>query len=496
MPNELSKIIAARHPLYLAHASLWQYFGDAAEGGPTYAGKSNPLAASFQATAVSHSMPGVGRYLTRHPLEDGADYVIRVSKCPTVNVCAPAIDLLAGTVGAPDSVVFDVGPDYQFLLDDADLAENSLSQFMSHARARAAVLGHAFVLCDSSRAKGDVVTERDVIDQGIRPFYRLIEPSDMLNWRLDESGRPTQILFRVAIEPPGHILDGSDHSEQSYEYRYWDAQKWVVFRQKGEDVVIAGEGPHPIGEIPISVLYHKRLKPFLGESLLKESAKFNQLLTNWLSDLDMTMTQQSFSQACLRSEQKPLQAGVGATRVLHLQPGRKEGDVTYEGEDFFFRAPDAGPLQGMWDSFFRIVDLANSSMSLKPEATTDKSQAESGISRAWKWHSTEKRLITMSMNEQEAVRSMFDHAAAWKGKSEFTGTIQYSTSFDLSALEDDITNMIALQAAGLPTSAQTELKRRVIRKALPNMGPARQAEINTELDQIGSMPMIDDPRQR
>lgn len=488
-------ITQARHPLYTFNAPIWQFYADCVEGGPLFPQKYNPLARPVIGAIVeTAASAGLNRYLVKHPLEDSSEYIARLYKCPNVNLCGPAIDLLVGTVGAPDNVVLEVGPDFQQMLDDVDLTGLSYLQFMADARAHAATYGHVFILVDSTKANGPLVTEADAIIQGIRPYARQILPKDMLSWRLDSNGAPTEILFRVKTEVPGSILEATDAKEEVYEYRYWDRSQWVVYKEVGEDVVQVDQGVNPIGVIPVAVLYHKRIKPFLGESLVKESARYGLLLTNWLSDLDATMTMQSFSQACLRSKDAPTQVGIGSAKVLHLSPETREGDQTYGAEDFFYRSPDSGPLSTMWDSFFRLVDLANESMSLQPEATTDKSHPESGISRAWRWHATTKRLVMMATNEQETARSLFYYAARWKGMDAFNGQIVYGTHFDLSALEQDIQNMLAIQTMGIPASAQNEMKSRIVKKALPNLDPVKADQIDQDMAKMDTVNKLLDRR--
>jgi hypothetical protein len=480
-----SQIIDGRHPQYTVNVQQWLYFADHYAGGVMYSKKINPLWRPMLGYVGNSQQQGLNRYVSQHPLEDTSDYLTRLSKAPCVNICAPAVDLLAGTVGQPDTVTMDIPPDFEDLIEDADMTGSSFSQFMTTARAHAATFGLTFLLVDSTRATGEISTQADVESQGIRPYYREVLPADLLNWRLDNNGKPTEILFRVQIEAPGSIMDGVHPKEQQFEYRFWDRSRWVVFRQNGEAIEIADQGEHSLGEVPIVPLYHKRLSPFHGESLLKESAKYSQMLSNWMSDLDLTMSMQSFSQACLRSENPPSQVAIGSTKVVHLHPAHKDDSGGQLGEaDFFYRSPDATPLQTMWSSFFQVLDMANESMSLNPNAETDKSHPESGVSRAWRWHAMEKRLTQMVENEQSATNCLFELAAKWKGLDEFPGSIVYGTHFDLSSLDQDIRAMLSLQTIGLPSAAHTEMKSRIVKKALPNMAPDKQALIDRELQSM------------
>ena len=480
MPSA-NNIVESRSKVYYDNEAKFRYYADAAEGGPEYSQKINPIYRPMLGCSGDFQQRGTNRYVTQHSLEDTAAYLTRLYKSPVVNLCGPAIDLLAGTVGSPDSVIINVPNDFGMLIDDADNCGSGLNQFMLAARTQAAILGHVFIIVDSTKASGEIRTQADVIAQGVRPYFRTISPLDMLSWRLDTNGRPIEILFRIAVEQQDSILSAVGQKDQQYEYRFWSKEQWIVYKQVGEDIQQFDQGVNPLGEIPLSVLYHKKTCAFLGESLIKESSKYTQLLTNWLSDLDGIVTMQSFSQACLRSVDVPSHVGVGAAKVIHLSPDRKEGDITYGAEDFFYRSPDSSPIDSLWNAFFRMVSLANDSMALSPEATVDKGHPESGISRAWRWHSTEKRLVSMAVHEQETVRSLMYFAARWKGQDAFSGSVVYGTRFDMSSLGSDIEAMLSLQTIGLPATANTELKARVVKKALPNMDPAKQTQIDAEL---------------
>ncbi len=479
------KIIDQRHPNYQSNVSKWAYYADHVLGGVDYSQKVNPI--STAPSVLSRPMPGLNRYIVQHALESSESYFARVSRAPFVDICSPAVELLAGTVGTADSVTLDIPKNYQDFIDDIDMQGNSFLQFMESARRQAAIYGHVFLLTDSSKAQGEIRTQADVLRQGIRPFTRMILPQDMLSWRLDANGSPLEILFRIRMDCPGSLLDAPESSEEVYEYRLWTRNEWFVYQAKGDSVEMVDQGINRPGIIPLSVLYHRMERPFVGESLLKNSAKYSQLLSNWLSDLDSTMTMQSHSQACIRSEVAPAEIGVGAASVLHLRPEVKEGDQSKGEEDFFYRAPDSAPLDSMWAAFFKVVSMANQAMGLSPEAESDSAQPESGISRAWRWHSMEKKLVTMAVNEQEAARSVLQHAAMWRGEREFPGSIVYGTQFDMQGTEDKVAQMLSLQAAGIPPTARRELMRQCLKGVLPNLDPKVQAIIDQELDRMASV---------
>jgi hypothetical protein len=132
-------------------------------------------------------------------------------------------------------------------------------------------------------------------------------------------------------------------------------------------------------------VYHSKTGPFCGESLIKGSARYAQLLTNWLSSLDSTLERQSFSQACLVSDMKPSEVGVGSSTVLHLRPGRKEGDLTVNAEDYFFRSPDSAPVTVLLESFKFAFMLAGLVTNCPFTGTCDRTWETCGAHDSFGW---------------------------------------------------------------------------------------------------------------
>src|SRR5581483_8243023 len=126
----ITDITEARHPIYLVNAPLWAYYDLSYVGGPLYPSSTNPIWRPMAGYSANSHTSGLDRMVVRHSLEDTGDYLARLYRCPTVNLCQPAVDMLAGTVGAPDSITLEVGPDYQDIIDDADLTGESFTQFM------------------------------------------------------------------------------------------------------------------------------------------------------------------------------------------------------------------------------------------------------------------------------------------------------------------------------------------------------------------------------
>lgn len=484
--DPLKRAIDSRHPDYAEQHPLWLYFWDHYFGGALWPAKNNPLPLANMPAPVppaqsvgGSGFEGTARYLWQFPMESAQKYRHRLARSVYVNIIAPVVDFYASTVGKPENVIYLADPDFEEFEDDADLQGQSFLAFMQAARTSAAARGHSFILVDSTRAEQEIVTERDAMEAGIRPYLTEIDPEDMLNWRLDAAGRPIEILFRVKADPKGSLLDAGQGEKTSYEYRYWNLTEWRVYEIQNDQVVMQDSGTHALGEIPIVVLYHKRVRPFRGDSLLKDSAKIAQLLSNWLSGLDEAMECQMFAVPVWKSRKPPSEAGIGTATLLHLNPD--------EEEDFSYVAPETAPFESGWSAFYRMIQLANKFMGIAPKSISAEGSAndpQSGVSKEWDFVETEKVLSRMAANEQEAAEQIFYFAGKWSGK-EWKGSIQYATKYDLATAADDIADLISLQSAGLPATARQELMRRIIAKKMPSLPDDKVKKINSEVDGLG-----------
>lgn len=492
-----------RHPIHEAWRHIWQYYREMYQGGVLWASRQNPLqqqptnplsvasesGADFMPPGTPAQPGGIAGggtlYLWRYPLERPAKFQHRLSRAFYVNILAPVVDFYAAVISKTDNITWDSGGEaFDKFWSDADLQKQSYLQFMTQCRTNAEAVGHTFIVCDSTRATGALITQRDVAEQGIRPYLTEVWPENMINWRLDKTGCPLEILYKVEGEVEGGIATVGPQAP-GVRYYYWTRDSWQVYSVKdnfsgGKELVLEDTGTHGLGCVPVAVLYHKRAQAFLGEPLIKDSAKIGHVLSNWASALDESFEAQMFAFPVLYSKKSPTDVGVGVSVVLHLNP---EDD-----EKFEYVVPETGPFEESWVAFYRLVELANKHMGIAPTAVgSGKVDAKSGVSKAWDFFESEKILSRMAGNEQDVADEIFTLAGKWMG-TEFTGSLSYKTKFDLTTAQDDINDLISLQSAGMPLTARKEMMRQVITKKLPNLPEALVHAINKEIDAIEPSP--------
>jgi hypothetical protein len=315
-------------------------------------------------------------------------------------------------------------------------------------------------------------------------------PEDMLNWRLDQFGRPLEILFRTNYDTRESLGDRVKESpDERYQYRYWNREIWQVYELHGNDVSLVDQGENRLGEIPIVPFYHEREKVFVGRSLLKNAAKIGQLVTNWASGLDEALHKQMFAQATLWSRATPKEVGVGVSQVLHLNPEDRE--------DFRYISPDVGPFTSGWESFYQMVALADKMMGLSPSvnkiSSTRSIQPDeaSGAAKAWDHFEASNRMTAIATNEQEASKMVVHFAARWLGKEEGPN-VQYARRYDLSSIREDLDQALSLQTLGAPPVVQREQLGRVTNKMFPSLEDGMRKEMVTAIK--AWMPIVREPK--
>ena len=475
------------HPYHSNMLPRWKYYRDHYDGGPDYPAKYNPLSLATGYTVFQNS--ATKRYLWQYPQEPYNRFNHRLDRAVFVDVLAPVVDFYAATVGKQEYALIqceDSDDLYKEFIDNCDLQGQDFLQFMLTARSHAAIYGHTFILADMPRNDGIGVTasgatEADAKALGLRPYLIEIEVPEMINWKLDKTGQPTSIMFKAPLPDTGDVSDGqAANHELDYELRYWSTTEWRTYQKLGEDWAIVESGTHGLGRVPISVLYHKRCRPWQSESLVKNSSRIACLLSNWASALDEAFENQMFAVPVLKSKDKPSDVGIGVATALHLNPE--------ENEDFYYVTPETNTFESSWSAFFRLFSMAMRMMGMGQASMISETPDEaSGRAKAWDYVEAEKVMSRMSHNEQECALELMDLVGLWTGKT-FSGVIQYSESFDLTSLQEDYQNLVLAQQAQFPIEFLKEFMKQIAKKQLPSLDPDVEELVLTAIENMDALP--------
>lgn len=206
--------------------------------------------------------------------------------------------------------------------NNVDMLGSSMGEFMEYAAKQALIQGVSYIVPDST-ATDSSLSELQKSIMGIRPFLRLVEAKDAINW-IDYLGHLQEIIIRF-----------EDINDQEY-YIYYNNE--VMMRIDVNDnqtiVAISPAVSHGFKKIPVV-----RMMPFDTEESFVASGANMQLSINNLSSLEkVEIYKSTFTRYFAKGfplnrdeEGNPLPMSWGNERIIHAES--PDGDMKPLGAD-------------------------------------------------------------------------------------------------------------------------------------------------------------------
>lgn len=166
---------------------------------------------------------GTTKYLPKYPDELADEYKARLEASTIDGVVADGHQGLVGKVFHEDPDTSKVQID-QIILDNIDNEGNNFSVFAKRAFSDA-FDGHCVIVVDSPSGGGEVKSLEDERTLGIRPYWRIYQAKDVVNWRWDvDEKKQTRLAMLVLRECP-EVPDG--------EFGVKTIERYRVYRNQG-----------------------------------------------------------------------------------------------------------------------------------------------------------------------------------------------------------------------------------------------------------------------
>ena len=448
-------ILRTRHPHYVRRIRSWSFFLASYEGGPSYLNPTN-----------------VFRYVK----EPESAYIERLRRAAYYNYCAPVVDIYNAHLFRQGPVRISNDRAMVEFFDNVDGLGATMDAFMKEVECLAAIFGKCHVVVDQPAPPRAPVSAAETAHLGLRPYLVKLDPRDLVNWQLDESGRLVwaRIRERVLTES-----DPFGESSEGYRYRTWTRHAWYVHGVDGE---LEAEGEHGLGVVPIATVYDRASKshPFLGLSTLEDIAFINRQINNWASSLDEFLLKQCFShlfypEGMFESTGRDELAEFGMNNATAFPR-----DATQRP---FYLSPDATPWEFMrgqivWavGEIYRLARLGN-------VAGRQVQQAASGIAKAFDFQETNQTLADKAARCEGCEREIVTFAQAWRGRRDYEFTVNYGRDFNVRSANEQLEEVFStVKIPGVaPTLVREQLKR-VAKKILPGASPQAIMKIESEID--------------
>lgn len=485
MSDSIKTLIENPHQIWKANYNYWNFLLNSYEGGKDYTGADSPVVStgSTLVTVRGQSLDSLisAHNLFKHKKELEEDYKSRIQMSYYYNFCAPIVDIYTNHLFR-ESVIEDfasIEDTVEKRRENIDRKNSNIEEFRKELNEDVQIFGHSFVVTDMPESQGELsLADRIANDQF--PYFTIFYPTDVLNWSLDKFGRPYWVLVRECLDGNEDPMAYDKDKTIKYNYRLWTRTEWYLY---DGDYKLIGQGVHPVGRVPIDIVYEKpskKYKNFLGISSITDIAFITRDIYNKCSELNEIIRNQTFSFLTIQGKASEYNAdSVGTSKALLYPEGSNQ-------PAFVSPSPDnARVLMDQIDNqigkIFQLAKLDGGSASQDMQI-----DSQSGVSKAYDFHETNAALSKKAGHMEDGEYRIWDTFARWEGK-EFDGSIQYSRDFNVKELMADLNEAEKLMRMSMGESFEKKVKEELIKKKFPRM-PNEEVETMVEEATTASKP--------
>ena len=338
---------------------------------------------------------------------------------------------------------------------DVDFKGTSIDEFVGMAMGLALCFGLEFAITDRPKFDEKANNRKDQIDRGERAYSYLVNPMDLINWRVDIHGVLDWVIIRESapdVRNPGEEMDPNPLQR----YRVWFRDRWELWEELPDESAtkeklfkIADQGDHPVGEVPLAIFYARRgndaKQPMIADSMLADMTRIDRRFLNAMSVTDEILAMQGFSQTYIPED------SAGVATPITMGPGRY---VSYNSENGvpLILTPPAEAILTHMRYMQTILALAKETSGVgrgKAEASKEERSAEALLVET---RNENNRIVTLVNAAAEFDAQLHRHVAAWEGAKEIP-TAEYNRDVSLRGLSKQIDDALKLQSLGVPVEA-------------------------------------------
>jgi hypothetical protein len=473
--TDVGAFIERKHPEYDKYAEDWTFFKETYEGGKKW------------------FATNIDRYFR----EGKEEYDERVERAYRFNHTREVVDLVNKYIFKADVARKQDAEDYvKRFWDSTTLQKRDIDHFMNMASAQSSIFGRVWIVVDNN-ITDQVVSVADA--NKARIYAYTVSPLDVLDLSLGEDGELNWIKIRESVR------DDSDPFTYTGEYedrvRLWTRDKWYLFAADSTPGTIAqkwglvDEGTHGLGIVPVTYLDHNETEnPFTSTALIADIAGLDRKAANYLSNIDVIIQDQSFSQLVIPAEavafaddsdngiaNKMLEFGTKRIFLYNGGEGANKPD---------YISPDPSNPMMILDVVNKIIGEIYHSVGMAGERTkSDNSMGidnSSGVAKAYDFERMNAMLANKAKALQYCENRIVKIVKAWNSVATDSSYVEdyvtYSKDFDVRNLANEFDIATVLTTIVAPKSVRQEQMKGLVAKLWPQQDKKLRDEINKDID--------------
>ncbi len=494
--DSIKNLIESPHPYWKAYQEYWQFLLNSYEGGVDYtkAHISNQSAPSFSAFGMDVYVGGkklntkANSNLFKHQREKDEDYQERIRQSYYYNHVAPILDIYTEHL-FKKPVIEDFGSIQKTVdqrREDIDRQGSSIIEWRKEVADLTQLFGHLFVVTDRPQGQGER-TKADQIKTKNFPYFTTFYPTDALNWACDGFGNLYWIVFREVADANADHTNYNKDQRATITYRLWTRTEWFLYDCQ---YVLIDSGIHGLGEVPVTVTYDKRSKTkrgLFGISYVSDIAFIARDVYNACSNLSQILRDQTFSMLTVQGTSDEYKADSAGVHKGLLYP------VDRNAPAYLSPLPENARvimeyIEQQISKIYQIAKLEDRSASSKGQQVVE----QSGVSKAWDFHSTNSALSRKASNLEDGERRAWGKFSKWEGKPEFDGKVEYPHDFNVQSINEDVAEAEGLAKLSLGKVFMNEVRAEIIKKKYPR---AQEEDIKKMIAGMEEKAETEEPQQ-
>jgi hypothetical protein len=497
--KKLQKFLTRRHPEYAEKLSHWVFLRSSYDGGRGWFGSN------------------IFRYIK----EGEKEYGDRVARSYRFNHTREVVDLV-------DKYIFkmeifrkqDDAPEPVLKFwNHATLNNLSISDYMKQISKMTSIYGRIWVVVDTTVTEG-VASIADEKNSKARVYSYYITPEQLCDISYNEQGEVNWVLIHEQVRDDENPLESS--GKMIDRYRLWTKSDFTLFVVKEQSeaeaqnpteiakrvrrskpgettaVVDMGEGkkkmqvevkgptPHSFNCVPVfpadNVISNE---PYASSSLIDDVAYLDRAATNYLSNLDAIIQDQTFSQLVMPAQ--GLTPGEDSYDKI-IEMGTKR-IFTFDGEAGVptYISPDVKQAEIILKVVNKIINEIYHTVGLAGERTKEDNALgidnSSGVAKAYDFERVNSLLASKADSLEVIENRLVNLVSQVSGVEveEETRLVHYPDNFDVRGLYDEFEIAARLAIVEAPDEMRREQMKLMIDKLFPKIAKDLKKKMTDEL---------------
>ena len=390
--------------------------------------------------------------------------------------------------------------------NSATLLKRPVRDLMMGISTWTSTFGRIWVVVDNN-IPADVVTVSDRKNSSGRTYAYFLKPAQVYDFEYDEDGELNWILYGEFARDAGSPLD-SDGSMNA-QFRIWTKDFTAALREvktDGERRIILIQKSireHNLGVVPVFAADHITSEDlYTSAGLLEDVAYLDRAVTNYLSNLDVIIQDQTFSQLAIpyqgllqsaaASDYDDLDGDSADTDQMVKMGTKRVFAYNAEGGSApEFISPDVKQADIIMKAVTKVVGEIYHSIGMAGERTKEDNAAgidnSSGVAKAYDFEKLNAMLAAKASSLQHIEKNLVRLVLAWhselKELEDIEEFVSYPSTFDVRNLADEMDNAQRMSVMAGPKLLRRMQMKRLAFKMFPQAPEAEMQAIEKEIDE-------------